>query len=84
MDVIIDTRGGIRCIYSEMLDLHRLGRPLITRASHLEPDSSGQWWADLSPVNGPTLGPFGRRTDALAAEHSWLEEHWLLAPPITG
>ncbi len=37
----------------------------------------GRWHADLSPVGGPVLGPFGQRSAALAAETSWLDEHWL-------
>jgi hypothetical protein len=47
----------------------------IRRASHVEPDDDGQWWADLSPVNGPHLGPFAKRSEALTAESSWLEQH---------
>jgi hypothetical protein len=47
----------------------------IERASHLDPDAKGQWWADLSPVHGPTLGPFAQRSDALAAEVRWLEDY---------
>ncbi len=27
------------------------------------------------------LGPFRRRTDALAAEVAWLETHWLMPEP---
>jgi hypothetical protein len=41
----------------------------------VEPDAHGQWWADLSPVRGPTLGPFGIRSRALAAEMAWLEQN---------
>jgi hypothetical protein len=32
---------------------------------------------DLSPVSGPTLGPFQNRSEALAAERSWLLTNWL-------
>jgi len=49
----------------------------IRRGSHVEPDDAGRWWADLAPVNGPKLGPFVRRANALAAELEWLEAHWL-------
>ena len=38
------------------------------RASHVEPDADGRWWADLSPVAGPRLGPFEVRSAALDAE----------------
>jgi len=77
MDLVIDARGQIRCVYGEALDLAAFGQVTIRRASHVEPDAHGRWWADLSPVAGPTLGPFGLRTEALAAEQTWLEDHWL-------
>jgi hypothetical protein len=77
MQLVIDTQGEIRCLYEEALDLRMLGKPTIARASHVEPDSDGCWWADLSPVAGPRLGPFPRRSVALACEHDWLEKHWL-------
>jgi hypothetical protein len=77
MQLIVLPTGEIRCLYDEVLDLTALGRPAITRASHVEPDSDGHWWADLSPVEGPSLGPYQRRTEALCAEHSWLEANWL-------
>jgi len=80
MDLIIAPGGGVRCIYSEAIDLHVLGRLSIRRASHVEPTDDGRWLADLSPVAGPTLGPFDLRTDALAAEIVWLEQHWLNQP----
>lgn len=77
MHLVIDRQGMIRCLYDEVLDLPQLGRLVIQRASHVEPDAEGCWWADLAPVNGPRLGPFARRTHALSAETTWLEEHWL-------
>jgi hypothetical protein len=47
------------------------------RASLVEPDEEGRWWADLSPVDGPLLGPFRQRSQALDAEEEWLGHHWL-------
>ena len=67
MQLVITPRGAVRCIYSEAIDLTALGSPAISRASHVEPDQQGCWWADLSPVDGPTLGPFQNRSEALAA-----------------
>ena len=80
MQLVITSGGAIRCIYSEEIDLAELGRPAIARASHVEPDIEGCWFADLGPVGGPRLGPFARRSDALDAETSWLESHWLVRP----
>jgi hypothetical protein len=77
MQIIVEPGGAVRCIYSEEIDLAALGSPAIVRASHVEPDQQGRWWADLSPVVGPLLGPFGNRSEALAAEQQWLEAHWL-------
>ena len=65
-----------------MLGLPERSRPLsgghlggnawltITRASRVEPDAEGFWWADMGPVDGPVLGPFR----ALQAESGWLVE----------
>lgn len=77
MNLVIDPAGTVRCLYSEAIALESLGSPSIHRASHVEPDAHGKWWADLSPVGGPVLGPLDRRSDALDAEVAWLEQHWL-------
>lgn len=77
MQLIIRPEGTIRCLYSETLDLAKLGQLSIARGSHVEPDLNGDWFADLAPVGGPRLGPFPKRSDALAAEVDWLSAHWL-------
>jgi hypothetical protein len=80
MHLVVDARGMVRGIYGEAIDLACFGDPSIRRASHVEPDGAGRWWADLRPVAGPRLGPFARRSEALAVELSWLEHHWLIKP----
>lgn len=78
MQILIDTRGAAYCVYDEVIDLSCLGPLTITRASQLEPDAMGCWHADLSLLApGTLLGPYRRRSDALAAEREWLERHWL-------
>jgi hypothetical protein len=72
MELIVGADGVARCIYDEALDLQELGKLQITRASHVEPDSDGNWWADMGPVEGPVLGPYGSRSEALGAERGWL------------
>jgi hypothetical protein len=79
MDLIVSPDGTIRAVYGEAIDLGVLGHLVIFRASHVEPDEAGRWIADLTLVNGPILGPFDRRSDALAAEQSWLESNCLLS-----
>ena len=74
MELIIKPGGAVRCIYGEAISLAALGSPAITRASHVEPDQQGRWWVDLSPVGGAVLGPFVNRSEALAAEHAWLDD----------
>ena len=66
--------GTIQMIYTDALDLSRIGRAKTSRASHVEPTEDGRWTADLSPVGGPTLGPYRLRSEALAAEVQWLNQ----------
>ena len=77
MRLIVQTGGMVRCLYDEAIDLRALGRLSISRGSDVEPDRDDSWQADLSPVGGPVLGPFARRSEALAAERAWLEANWL-------
>ena len=77
MQLLVQTDGSMRCVYEEAIDLAVFGKLTIHRASLVEPDASGQWRVDLSPVGGPRLGPFSRRSEALATERRWLLEYWL-------
>jgi len=80
----ITPAGELEYIHDdELAALESAGRATARRASHVEPRSeSGApgvvfWSADMAPVGGPELGPFKSRTEALSAERSWLEEHYL-------
>ena len=77
MQLIITPKGQVRCIYAEAIDLTTIGRMSISRGSFVEPNADGQWNVDLSPVQGPRLGPFTQRSAALQSEVDWLERHWL-------
>jgi hypothetical protein len=70
--------GTVTTLYQEFLHLAALGALRIERASHVEPDSQGQWWAHV--IDGPTLGPYPSRSAALAAEVDWLVTHRLGGP----
>jgi hypothetical protein len=72
MELVVGRDGAVKCIYDEALDLREIGKLQITRASHVEPDAEGFWWADMEPSGGPVLGPYGSRTEALQAERRWL------------
>jgi len=39
------------------------------------PLPANKWWADMTPVNGPVLGPYEDRDTALAEEVKWLEDN---------
>ena len=78
MEILIPPQGPAQCIYSDALPLSDIGKLTISRASHVEPNEFGQWMADLSPVDGPKLGPFELRSAAIKAEVEWLRKHWLL------
>ena len=80
MILVIDGQGAATCLYDEAIDLSRLGPLDLRRASHVEPDALGRWWADLHPAGGPMLGPFVLRSEALTAERVWLEER--LSAPV--
>ena len=82
MQLIIRPNGTVRCLYDEAIDLTSLGSLQIARGSHVEPNAFGGWLVDLSPVRGPTLGPFERRSEALSAERTWLEANWLLSRAV--
>jgi hypothetical protein len=77
VNLIIETNGLVRGIYGEEIALDALGPLRISRASHVEPDEDGRWLADLSPVGGPILGPYDKRSEALEAEVAWLEANRL-------
>ncbi|MEW6545046.1 MAG: hypothetical protein AB1411_15735 [Nitrospirota bacterium] len=84
MDVLlrVSPQGTVSVIYDDELAplIGELGRASIQRASYVEPTSDGWWLVDLTPSNGPVLGPFPLRNEALAAERAWLERR--TTPPL--
>lgn len=65
--------GTLSFVWSDDLaDLAQHGTASIVRVSEVEPDASGRWWANLSRIGGPMLGPFVKRGEAIAAELEWL------------
>tara|TARA_R110002072_G_scaffold145460_1_gene291979 strand:+ start:127097 stop:127336 length:240 start_codon:yes stop_codon:yes gene_type:complete len=77
MILIAESDGLMRCVYDEAIDVGQLGSITIERASHVEPKCDRTWTADLTPVGGPLLTGFERRSKALAAEIDWLNKNWL-------
>ena len=77
MQLVVQPDGMIRCVYGEQIELRMLGNLAVSRASHVEPNEDGHWLADLSPVGGPLLGPYDKRSVALHEEEQWLQANWL-------
>lgn len=81
--IVINKRDGrASFIYSDEAAAltDGLGDRQITRASEVEPDDAGGWSADMARSNGPVLGPFPTKAEALAAEAAWITEHVLRCP----
>ena len=89
MTLAIVIRGGVvRHLYHDAAPTRGVGPAAVTRASHVEPatitPTPGEegppptgwagWETDLTPSNGPVLGPFPTREAALAAEREWLTQ----------
>jgi hypothetical protein len=71
--IVVEPSGTIKQIYEDDLrGLLATGKTEIKRVSHVEPTVDGRWEADLSPVNGPVLGPYDTRKEALDAEVAYL------------
>ena len=78
-ELFVSPDGTARGLYGELIDPGVLGPARTVRASHVEPADGGGWTADLSPVGGPTLGPYPLRSAALTAEAEWLRRNLLTA-----
>ena len=79
MKIIVAKNGCSRHLLAENHEdfLSCLGKPIsIQRSSHVE-FVDGNWMADMHPANGPVLGPFNTRKQALLAETKWLEDNHL-------
>ena len=73
--IAIDADGVASMIYSdEHAEFLRTGTTTVRRASHVEPAPQGGWTADMSPVDGPVLGPYPLRQQALDAEVEYLKQ----------
>lgn len=82
-ELVIAPDGSIRFLWDDNLaPLLAEGDASLFRASHVEPIGT-LWYADLALVDGPMLGPFTLRADALAAEAEWLLAHFLTDPELT-
>ena len=70
--IISEDGDEITSIYDETGIADQFGiTKTCFRASFVEPKNN-KWLADLSPVNGPVIGVFELRSEALEAERRWL------------
>jgi hypothetical protein len=71
--------------------LQDIGCPAPTRASHIEPVPRSDpwlWYVDMSPLGRDyqfcLWPPYPSREAALAAEHAWIKQHWLVDDSYRG
>lgn len=69
--------GCIKHIYNEDIDLSSIGEQQVKRASVVDPEDNGKWFADLSLSGGQKVTGFDKRSDALKYEINYLEENIL-------
>ena len=83
VDIVFDELGNWNAVAADLeavlgadvAKLDALGDVQTRRASHVEPAPNNTgWMVDLTPVNGPILGPVRLRTDALAIERRYLSD----------
>jgi hypothetical protein len=78
---VASKNGTLRFVYNDkMRPLLNIGVAKVKRASHVEPTPDNKWIADLSPVQGPMLGPFETREEALREEVAWLDKRLSTIP----
>jgi hypothetical protein len=77
----IDGGGVVTAVWDDALaGLVELAETVeCWRASHIEMRPDGLWQVDFLPVNGPILGGYRLRADALTAEREWLARHLAVA-----
>lgn len=75
MDIFIKPDGAVQALYTDDFDFETLGKREISKASYIEVDEQSQFWSDLSPVDGPRLGPFYKRSQAIKAEQDWIVQN---------
>lgn len=81
VSVFILSDGTVNFLYyDELKPLLAIGDVDVARASHVDPEKTLdglKWFANLAPVNGPKLGPYETRTEAITGEIDWLTENYL-------
>lgn len=53
---------------------------LVAENYQITEEAKNKWFADMTPVRGPVLGPYDMRQEALDAEVAWLLEHNIPVP----
>ena len=69
--ILFDSAGAAHCLYSELLDLRRLGRLQVRRATRIEFNADTQLW-DVLPAEGVSVALFSAptRSECLAWEQA--------------
>ena len=64
----LTAEGGIAMLHADEVDLRDFGAVAITRASHVEADSNGDWYVQSAKTGAMIAVGFKTRAEALAFE----------------
>jgi hypothetical protein len=71
--LLVKTSGDVRCLHTDAIDLRKLGRLEVERASNVEFNDKAQSWEVSLPDGTLLQGGFARRDEALAWEREYFE-----------
>lgn len=80
MKIKINPDGTINLLYTEDICVEELGKvDSIKRLFHVEPTQDNKWTATVNRDTSECvmLGPFDKRSEALEAEVTWIEDNIL-------
>ena len=71
--ILIKKNGDLQCLYTDNVDLRKLGKLEVTRASNVEFDSTNGTWSVRLVETGKIIGSgFIKRKDAINYEIDYL------------
>jgi hypothetical protein len=73
LKIMIAPGGIVRCLHTDIIDLRKLGRLEVERASNVEFNDKTQAWEVSLPDGKLLQGGFARRDQALAWEREYFE-----------
>ena len=73
--ILIKKNGDSQCLYTDNIDLRKLGELTVTRASNVEFDATNRTWSVRLVETGKIIGDgFIKRKDAIDFEIEYLND----------